>query len=346
MGRRRAFRRYGRKKNNNTSYFIIILICLVVFNVGTLLFRIGSNNKSVKEFNLVETIIDKLKLRDINIFTPNNSEDVNEAENNKNQDLDVEDETRSEEDYIISRLEEYESLIIVKDPTGKISTENIPNPLNIKKLSLNKENAYILMYHTHATESYLVDEEDVYHDSDISKNVVKIGETINKVLEANGHKVDHVQTLHDLPSYNKSYTRSLNTINNKKSANGNLKIFLDIHRDGVDKNATYKENFLKTARIDINGVSIATFSLVIGPDTPNYESVLSFAKYIKAVSDTMYPGLCTGIIIKPAGKYNLYASDYSALVEVGSNLVTREEAIESAKLIGEILSHALDRIIE
>ena len=242
MRRKRVFRGYSRKKNNNTSYFIIILVCLTVFNVGALLFRISSNNKRVKESNLIERVIDKLKLRDTSILGSNNNGE-NESEKIIDEDSDLEDEANSKEDYIISKLEEYESLIIIKDSTGKINYENIPKPINIKKVNLSKENDYILMYHTHATESYLIDSEDVYHNSDTSKNVVKIGDTISKVLEANGHQVDHVQTLHDLPSYNKSYTRSLNTINNKKNTNNNLKVFFDIHRDGVDKNASYKENF-------------------------------------------------------------------------------------------------------
>ena len=42
----------------------------------------------------------------------------------------------------------------------------------------------------------------------------------------------------------------------------------------------------------------------------------------------------------------MYASDYSALVEVGSNVVSQEEANETAKLVGEILSLVINSIIE
>jgi stage II sporulation protein P len=77
--------------------------------------------------------------------------------------------------------------------------------------------------------------------------------------------------------------------------------------------------------------------MVVGPNTPNYDQVLAFAKYIKAVSDTLYPGLCKGIIVKPIGKYNLFISDYASLVEIGSNVNTVDEANECGKLVGEIL---------
>lgn len=333
--RRRRYKRYyfPRKKyykrntDNKDSYLIMILACLLVLNLGALVIRYASNHPFVKSVFGVEGEVDI-------VTNEPTIEDENEME------------SESKEDYIIHRLDEYESLIIIKENTGISSIENIPKPLNINKLSVNKNENYILMYHTHGTESFLVEDPWLYNNQDTSKNIISIGDVMAKVLEANGHNVDHVQTLHDLPSYNQSYTRSSNTVKSRMETNPNLKILLDLHRDGVAYDAKYKERFLKKARIDINGVSTGTFSLVIGPDTPNYDEVLSFAKYIKAVSDTLYPNLCTGIIVKPVGKYNLYFSDYSALLEIGSNLVTREEANETAKLVGEILSLVLDSLIE
>lgn len=331
--RRRRYKRYyfPRKKyykkdiHKKDSYLIMILACLLVLNLGALVIRYASNHPFVK-----------------NVFGA--EQEIALMDNEPT--IDDEDEMRSDEDYIIHRLDEYENLIIIKESTGISSIENIPKPINIKNLKVNKDENYILMYHTHGTESFLVDDPWLYRNQDISKNVVGVGEVMTKVLEANGHKVDHVQTLHDLPSYNQSYTRSSNTVKGKIENNSNLKVLLDVHRDGVAQDAKYKERFLKTARKEINGVSTATFSLVVGPDTPNYDEVLSFAKYIKAVSDTLYPNLCTGIIVKPVGKYNLYFSDYAALLEIGSNLVTQEEANETAKLVGEILSLVLDSLIE
>lgn len=331
--RRRRYKRYyfPRKKyykkdiHKKDSYLIMILACLLVLNLGALVIRYASNHPFVK-----------------NVFGA--EQEIALMDNEPT--IDDEDEMRSDEDYIIHRLDEYENLIIIKESTGISSIENIPKPINIKNLKVNKDENYILMYHTHGTESFLVDDPWLYRNQDISKNVVGVGEVMTKVLEANGHKVDHVQTLHDLPSYNQSYTRSSNTVKGKIENNSNLKVLLDVHRDGVAQDAKYKERFLKTARKEINGVSTATFSLVVGPDTPNYDEILSFAKYIKAVSDTLYPNLCTGIIVKPVGKYNLYFSDYAALLEIGSNLVTQEEANETAKLVGEILSLVLDSLIE
>lgn len=103
---------------------------------------------------------------------------------------------------------------------------------------------------------------------------------------------------------------------------------------------------MKKFKTKVNGKDVATFYFVIGPDSPNKEEVLSFAKYFKAVSDIIYPDLCTGILIKPKGKYNQFLSDYSALVEIGSNINTMEEALETAKLFGELLDIVIQNIGE
>lgn len=263
---------------------------------------------------------------------------------------DMEEGSIIEDFIIIDRVEEYEDLIIISDSEGNITLENIPKPLNIKPLKTDRNKPYILIYHTHGTEAYSNQETNLHHTTDRMYNVTTIGENVAKVLEEKGHKVEHVSVYHDIPSYNKSYSRSLNTATEKLQENNNLKILLDIHRDGIDlEKPEIKKNlnkYLKKFKTKVNGKDVATFYFVIGPDSPNKEEVLSFAKYFKAVSDIIYPDLCTGILIKPKGKYNQFLSDYSALVEIGSNINTMEEALETAKLFGELLDIVIQNIGE
>ncbi|WP_416197736.1 MAG: Stage II sporulation protein P [Sporanaerobacter sp.] len=227
-----------------------------------------------------------------------------------------------------------------------INLEGIPVAQNIKKLEVNKEKPYVLIYHTHGTEAYLPVVENTCHTIEKKYNVLTIGDIISESLENAGHGVLHVTTYHDSPSYNGSYTRSLNTIKNVMGNDSNLKVVFDIHRDGIPENASYKSKAVKQSKIVIDEKDVATFSIVIGPDSPNVDEVLKFAKYIKVVSDTLYPGLCKGIIIKPSGKFNQFVSDYYALIEIGSNFNTIEEAQESAKLVGKILSVVIDKLQE
>ncbi len=268
----------------------------------------------------------------------------------KEEDMESKDPTVVEDFIIIDRIEEYEDLIVIDESGGDVSPEDVPKPLNINPLKIDKEKPYILLYHTHGTESYSSLENKRHHTTDKKYNVTTIGEIMSKSLEAKGHKVEHVTKYHDIPSYNKSYAESLKTVREKLEENNNLKILLDVHRDGFDHNdAKIKKNMkniLNKSKVKIGDKDVATFFFVIGPDSPNKEQVLSFAKYFKVVSDVLYPGLCTGITVKPVGKYNQFLSDYSALIEVGNNLNTMEEAEETAKLIGEILSVVIDNIQE
>ena len=242
---------------------------------------------------------------------------------------------------------------IMEDEEGKLledlnisnsDSKDIPKPENIRQLKVSKDKPYVFIYHTHATETFLPIKDDQSHTVDSKYNMLAIGEIISKILEEKGHKLIYNKTYHDSPSYNGSYTRSLKTLRKAMEDEKNLKVVFDIHRDGIPENASYKSKALAESKIKIDGKDVATFSLVIGPDSPNTEEVLKFAKYIKIVSDKMYPGLCKGIIVKPAGKFNQYVSNYYALIEVGSNLNTLDEAKESAKLIGQVLSTVINNI--
>lgn len=380
-------------KDSRNTYIIFALICLIVFNIGTMLINARADkaepvfsiersyfkdgeifievvSKTSSMINLYknqqnissnwdETFADNLSL--INeaksflkaqfpsIFSIEN--DPVSVDSDEIEEIDIENNPSITEDFIIiDRLEEYENLIIIKDSEGNYSLSDIPQPLNIKPLKIDKDKPYILIYHTHGTESYSSLDNNQHHTMDEELNVIRIGEIIYRILDNNGHKVEHVTKYHDVPSYNKSYSESLKTVNKKLEDNNNFKVLLDIHRDGFDHNdpevIKNMKNLIGKSKIEIDGKEVATFFFVIGPDSPNKEEVLSFAKYLKAVTDVLYPNLCTGIMIKPIGKYNQFLSDYSALIEVGNNLNTVEEAMETARILGEILSIAIDKIQE
>ncbi len=213
-----------------------------------------------------------------------------------------------------------------------------------KTVTLDHTNPYVLLYHTHGTEAYLPITTERFHSEKREYNVITIGEIIGSKLQESGHKLKHVDVYHDIPSYNDSYIRSLSTLKEELKKNESIKVIFDIHRDGIEGDEASVNRAQEAARITIDGKSVATFSLVIGPDNPNKEQLIKFANYIRHTSESMYPGLCKGIIVKPKGKFNQFVSDYYALIEVGSNLNTLDEAKESAKYIGEILHKVLEGI--
>ncbi|KNF09366.1 stage II sporulation P [Gottschalkia purinilytica] len=247
--------------------------------------------------------------------------------------------------------EKYEDIVFVEDFAESTegveitSTEDNNSGQKPNSIKINDADPYILIYHTHGTESFLPATEGNFHSTRREYNILTIGEIVGTVLKEKGHKLKHIDMYHDTPSFNKSYVRSLETVKDELNKNKNLKVLLDIHRDGVDeKNVQYAAKIKERSKIKVNGKDVATFSLVVGPQNPNKDKLLEFARYIKEVANQMYPGICRGVTVKSYGKFNQYVSDYSALIEVGSNLNTIEEAKESGKLLGEILNKVITDI--
>jgi stage II sporulation protein P len=165
-----------------------------------------------------------------------------------------------------------------------------------------------------------------------------VGDALTKELEAKGIQVIHDTTIHDSPSYNQSYTRSLETVQSLMSSNQAAKmIIIDLHRDA----AGYSGNVAKTTTVKKDNV--AQYSLVIGSGNPNVEALRRFASQVNATAEKMYPGFGGKIIEKPY-KFNQYVSDYHLLLEVGNNENTIEQAKLTGKYFGDVLAKAIKDI--
>ncbi|WP_053957582.1 stage II sporulation protein P [Inediibacterium massiliense] len=227
---------------------------------------------------------------------------------------------------------------VVEEPKDnvKIISSPIQKPA---KLTLDKNSPSIFIYHTHPTESYMPESVGNFHSLNRKYTVRAVADELTKFLQSKGHNVLHEETLHDYPSYQKSYVRSLDTLTNYLNKYPSLKVIFDVHRDAAPNTETAREN----SYVVINGQRVAKFSIVVGMQNPNVEKLLVLANYIKAKSDEKYPGLAKKIITKPY-KFNQYNSDYYALIEVGNTANTIDEAERTAKYLGEILSQVLEDI--
>lgn len=230
------------------------------------------------------------------------------------------------------------------DNNNWIVSTPVPPP---KKFKHDKSKPLILIYHTHGTESYKPESVGNYHSLNRQYTVIRIGEILKKQLGNSGYKVVHDDTLHDYPSYQGSYNRSLNTLNKNLENEPSLKVVFDVHRDGIDQvdNLENYEELRSKSLIEINGEKVARYSLVVGGGNENIDELKKFAYYIKAISDELYPGLASQVILKKY-KYNQYKSDYYALLEVGSNVNTIDESIRTSKYLGEIIDRALRGFVE
>ena len=221
------------------------------------------------------------------------------------------------------------------DPPQTVVDTQEPDSPDPAPANIDYSKPVVIIYHTHATESYQPVTEGNFHSLNEYGTVREVGEVLAQELEAKGIQVIHNKTIHDSPSYNQSYTRSLETIKNLMGSNQSAKIIVDLHRDA----AGYSGNKAKTVTINKN--TLAGYALVVGTGNPNVEALRTFANHINATAGEMYPGF-EGKIIEKQYKFNQYVSDYYILLEVGNN----ENTIEQAKLTGKYFADVLAKAIK
>ena len=213
-------------------------------------------------------------------------------------------------------------------------------PLDIQ---LTREDAEVLIMHTHTTECYNGDEMSGESERTTNEmyNMCAIGDIISTTLAEYGIKSIHDKTIHDYPTYQGSYTRALSTITKNIESCPTIKAVLDIHRDAY----VYNDGSKLRVAANINGTDAAQVMLVLGTDSmglnhPNWQKNLTFAAKIQNAAEIMYPGLMRPINLRRE-RFNMHATEGSVLIEIGSNGNTLREAKVSAEYIARAIAAAL-----
>lgn len=190
----------------------------------------------------------------------------------------------------------------------------------------------VLVVHTHTTECYNGDamSGETERTTDDGANVIAVGKVICGVLEENGIKTVHDTTVHDYPSYQSAYTRTLKTIEKNLQENPSIKVVIDVHRDAF----IYADGSKLRVAYNNNGTETAKVMLVVGTDSmglshPDWRGNLSFATKIQNAANIMYPGLMRPIDLRRE-RFNMHMTKGSILLEVGSNGNNLSEAMEGA----------------
>lgn len=202
----------------------------------------------------------------------------------------------------------------------------------------------VLIMHTHTTESYEPYERDFYDSSfnsrttDERMNMVAVGNAIAEQLEAAGIAVIHDTTMHDYPSYNGSYDRSRETVQNILEKYPSIKIVLDIHRDAIER--PDGERIAPVA--EINGKNAAQIMIISGcddgtMDMPEHMKNFRFSCMLEQQLESDFPGL-TRPILFDYRKYNQDLTTGSILIEVGGHANSIDQAVYSGELIGRALA--------
>lgn len=264
----------------------------------------------------------------------------NSKEEKDKEEKDKEDKTANnkEKDYIKVHIGEENVPTLNNKSDNK---ENISVASNEYKndIRLTKEDPTMLIYHSHAGETYSDSPEGNYHSqNNRDKSVLEVGTLLTEYLSQKGWGVVHSTKYHDYPDFTKSYASSLETVKSMLNNHKNINIAIDLHRDGRDLNTDadmQKEN--ERMSTTYNGEKVAKFFFVVGMKNPNLDEVKALAEDITKFAQSKYPELVLPIVKKQYGKFNQYMAENHMLIEVGSNGTSSEEAKASAKYIAEIL---------
>lgn len=202
----------------------------------------------------------------------------------------------------------------------------------------------VLIYHTHATESYTkngekYEESGAYRTLDENYNMVSVGDRIAEQLEANGITALHDRTTHDYPSYNGAYSRSRKSIESYLKEYPSIKLILDIHRDAAGDKQQWKST------VTVNGQTSSQLMVVMASNAsglthPNWQENLALGLKLHTQLERIAPGICRPLNLR-GQRFNQDESAGALLIEVGTAGNTHQEALYAAEvLVQAILSLA------
>ena len=306
----------------------------------------------LKQIPLVNALKDKLTNSNIkSVVNQDNTNTTKESENGESQNT-----TTAAGDIL--PIEEI--TISPTSSTGTVSGDkifinnqtkfniNVDDLLNAKlPFKYNSTQMQVLIVHTHGTESYSSAEATTYNKNDStrsennSQNVIKVGDEIRKELESQGVNVVHDTTLHDIPSFNGSYTSALKTINEYLQKYPTIKVVIDVHRDSMVTSTGVKYRPV----LQIGNTKAAQMMLVMGSsegglEHKNWQINLAFASKLQKRMNDIYPNIMRPIELRPE-RYNEHATPGSILIEIGSDANSLDQAIVSGKIFADVVAATL-----
>ena len=228
---------------------------------------------------------------------------------------------------------------LFKPAAPTVSAVNMPNfPVFDDKASLAGGKVLVGIYHTHTAESFIPDSGATHKPGGQVGDIADVGEALVKHLEKQKIKAIQSKNIHDYPSFMKAYEKSEGTVKTMLAENPSIQMIFDIHRD-ADK----RENCVAV----VHGITVAKITIIVATGQQDlvqthWQQNYAFAKLIDAKLNQRFPGLSKGIQLVE-WRYNQQLHPRALLLEVGCQENSKEEAIHSIEMLGDVLA---DIIVE
>lgn len=227
----------------------------------------------------------------------------------------------------------------IEDPSTKATAKLFDIDKLLSKdmtISQSNEEPQILIYHTHASETFADSKEGAIEDT-----VVGAGEYLTELLTKYGYQVYHDTTAYDqIRGRDYSYSTARPYIEQFLAEHKSIEVIIDLHRDSGAKRVT-TINGKETAQIMLfNGLCRDATGPIESLDNPNIEENLAFSLQTNLVGNTYYPGLMKRIYLKKY-RYNMHFTEKYLLVELGTDKNTVKEAYNAMEPFAFILDQVL-----
>lgn len=189
------------------------------------------------------------------------------------------------------------------------------------------ENRKIALYCTHSDESY--EPTDGKYSDEQRGSIYTVAESLAAAFEERGVEAEVSDALHhphDAGAYRRSRQTAVQLMKSMPDA------MFDIHRDGIPDPDEYA--------VTIGGQKMSKVRLLVGRGNQNMETNKKLAARIKAVADSLYPGLIKDIYMGK-GTYNQDLSPQSLLFECGTYTISRERVEASLPLLANAVTRSL-----
>ncbi len=229
----------------------------------------------------------------------------------------------------------------IVDASTKINSTILnPDDLFRHDFSVNSsEPTKILIYHTHASETYKDSKAGKIEDT-----VVGMGEYLTELLEGYGYDVIHDTTAYDRidgrDNRNKAYTTARPAIEKTLEENPDIDVIIDLHRDSGAKRVTEIGDKKMAKIMFFNGLCRNTVGKIDYLENKNLEANLAFSLQMKMTGDIMYPGLFHKIYLKNY-RYNMHFCEKYLLIELGTENNTVKEAYNAMPPLADVLDTVL-----